>query len=342
MIENIAITAGLLPYSLGVLPASSRRVFVSPETKLSVHRVENIFEVSRALHENRDPSKKLKDMKGTKKERIKTGSPNPCMVVKPFITPKPRAIVMCEYQNFSTESTWTRDSLKDVVVIMVLFTIDQSFYTFCYFWPQTGGYASFDVRELLNKLWCTYMRNPPAFLFFSDHDVHGLHIYQQLKYGCAKSSWASEIMVCPLLQLMGPSREDLLEHHKRNMYQIHKQDLTRIYPGWTAERLDVVVQRDWTKCQAWLRLAMYEITSSTDFKLKAGAERLGILRWDPVLAKELADISNHVNRVCPTFTVNSSSISADWLIKILSCHFWRQMVCRRNGAVRCWEHWHEN
>ena len=52
------------------------------------------------------------------------------------------------------------------------------------------------------------LRKTP-FLYLSDHDIHGLQIFQVLKYGSKQNAESNRIMICPRLQGAGPSKEDL-------------------------------------------------------------------------------------------------------------------------------------
>ena len=68
---------------------------------------------------------------------------------------------------------------------------------------QTGGYPARNLKEFLNLLEKTNKMRDVPFLYFSDHDVHGHHIFLGLKYGSMASSWASSTQVCSRLQRAG-------------------------------------------------------------------------------------------------------------------------------------------
>ena len=53
------------------------------------------------------------------------------------------------------------------------------------------------------------------FVYYSDYDLQGVHIFSMLKYGCKATAWASDIQVCPLLEWGGPTRRQFFEHHQR-------------------------------------------------------------------------------------------------------------------------------
>lgn len=69
------------------------------------------------------------------------------------------------------------------------------------------------TREFLNVLDSTLADDTP-FLYYSDHDVQGGHIFTVLKYGCKSTAWASDIQVCPRLTWAGPTKAQFFEHHQ--------------------------------------------------------------------------------------------------------------------------------
>ena len=80
--------------------------------------------------------------------------------------------------------------------------------------------------------------NKPRFLYFSDHDVSGFHIFQILKYGCAKAAWASEYLICPSLEFMGASKDDVKQHYKKYWRTTFKTSLRDDNPNMTTEELN--------------------------------------------------------------------------------------------------------
>lgn len=53
--------------------------------------------------------------------------------------------------------------------------------------------------------------NEKPFLYYAYHDMQGISIFQTLKYGSKNSAWPSASMVCPGLQYVGPTKQDLLD-----------------------------------------------------------------------------------------------------------------------------------
>ncbi|CAO1604953.1 hypothetical protein XANCAGTX0491_008493 [Xanthoria calcicola] len=56
-----------------------------------------------------------------------------------------------------------------------------------------------------------------------------------IKYGCLRSAWASDILVCPVLEWAGPTRQELLNYHK-----------TLIMATSGASRYNDAVQKEWS------------------------------------------------------------------------------------------------
>ena len=80
---------------------------------------------------------------------------------------------------------------------------------------KTSGYPTLATREFLHLLSETL----PAivhFLYYTDYDIHGCHIFTILKYGCKATAWASDMMVCPRLVWAGPKRQDFFDFHRKN------------------------------------------------------------------------------------------------------------------------------
>ena len=78
---------------------------------------------------------------------------------------------------------------------------------------QTQGYGGIATREYLNLLHRTLDASVP-FLYFSDHDVHGMHIFSIFKYGARSTAYATDWMACPRLEWAGPTVEEMFQFHK--------------------------------------------------------------------------------------------------------------------------------
>ena len=106
------------------------------------------------------------------------------------------------------------------------------------------------------------------FLYFSDHDVQGIHIFLTLKHGARTTAYASDIMVCPRLQWVGPTMQGLLDHHRKT------HDNTAIWPSR----------------EAILLAKMSKKLTRTDRSLLKGIKGLDVLQHEPILKTEVPRI----------------------------------------------------
>lgn len=133
------------------------------------------------------------------------------------------------------------------------------------------------------------LRKTP-FLYFSDHDIHGLQIFQVLKYGSKQNAESNRIMICPRLQWAGPSKEDLLTS-PTTFYASHeaqhKLDNPRAGPA-AVERAMV----EWKeKMDRQIPKKLIE-ASDKDHALAKGLNSLGWLKYETSLADELGEMLN--------------------------------------------------
>ncbi|KAL8829082.1 MAG: hypothetical protein Q9170_006321 [Blastenia crenularia] len=183
MVNDIALTCRLHPTSLGIDPAEDGEVIVGKDLKVESWRIENVFQ----------PREEESGW-------LSSGSTIPSRVVKVSPTKgQIRAVVVMEHKNMATGLEWVKDRLENVLIV------------------KTQGYPTWATREFLNLL-STAIKPQPKFLFFADHDYHGCHIFTVLKYGCMKSAWATDLMVCKLLQWALPSTKYVLDFHHSYIY----------------------------------------------------------------------------------------------------------------------------
>lgn len=115
-----------------------------------------------------------------------------------------------------------------------------------------------------------------------------------IKYGCVKSSWATDIMYCPVLRWAGPTRQDLMEYHE-----------TRMFGEWAAnqeadgEELDRRVRKEWAVVRQSMEKVLQKPCTKAEMNLYVtDFKRLGMLDdedelWAEVeLMKETGNVSN--------------------------------------------------
>ena len=125
------------------------------------------------------------------------------------------------------------------------------------------------------------------FLYFSDHDFQGLHIYKVLKTGSAQQAESSRIMVCPRLQWAGPSRKEFLASPvecapgKRAQYikdnKKTKGEVDAYMAKWERETLGKLEKK-------------LQPANKTDKSLMKGLRDCGWLDSEPAIKDELEEM----------------------------------------------------
>ena len=123
------------------------------------------------------------------------------------------------------------------------------------------------------------------FFYFSDHDLQGFQIYQVLKYGAQASAWASEIMVCPRLTWVGPSKDELLKS-PTEYRESFKAQYEADFPHKAAHEVSTAVEKWETNVTSSINRKFVKVTKS-DRGLVRGFERLGWLKHEPKLSQEI-------------------------------------------------------
>lgn len=111
------------------------------------------------------------------------------------------------------------------------------------------------------------------FLYYTDLDFQGCHIFTTLKYGCKATAWASEIQICPRMVWAGPSERQILDFHEQ---EFPKEEYTCKKKGTWDHRLKQ------------LKKKMKHTANRVDKTLMAGMENSNVLRDEAELSSELA------------------------------------------------------
>lgn len=93
-------------------------------------------------------------------------------------------------------------------------------------------------------------------------------MFMNLKYGARASAWASALMACPGLVYCGPTKAQLLEHHREHS---------------KAEDWDARMNELEDKMAASIRRPV----TNTDKTVYTGMEKSGFFRHEPELAQEM-------------------------------------------------------
>ena len=102
---------------------------------------------------------------------------------------------------------------------------------------QTSGQPDSATKEFLHQLSTSSRLKSIPFLYFSDHDTHGIDIFKTLKYGSKKSAWVTDISICPQLTWVGPTYQQYLgmPHSFRPQ---HMADYRAAHPQASEDRVD--------------------------------------------------------------------------------------------------------
>lgn len=222
-----AITMGVHPWSLGLITENPAILSVAPGIELIATVIPNVFK------------------RDAREEKVLKGNDIsiPFLIhhlnVKAAKASPVRAVIVTEHRNIRHSLPNVTEHLNGVIFV------------------QTSGYASMATREFLHLLCKIKEFKKVPFLFFSDHDFQGVHIFLNLKYGSKSTAWASATQVCPRLRWVGPT----------------VKDLKMVVPEGKLAHLEEVFEC----CEA----------TDTDRQLMAAFEHSGVLDHEEVLAQEL-------------------------------------------------------
>ena len=120
IIDNLAVTAGLHPFSLGILPAPSGKVYICEDLKLSLNKVVNIFNAARLYRRVReDGSQNTLMPSDLERQTVKTGDAIPSMIWQMNLKRRPRTVLVLEHQSLNVASEWSKSNSRDVIMVMV-------------------------------------------------------------------------------------------------------------------------------------------------------------------------------------------------------------------------------
>ncbi|KAL8899133.1 MAG: hypothetical protein Q9207_006351, partial [Kuettlingeria erythrocarpa] len=192
---DLALTVGAHPAALGIVYEESGKVCLPNGVNIHVDQVTDTFKFN-----DRDRSRSKAPAGSSKKFIITVGEERP---IPRSVTElkaiwstqhvKISAVIVVEHRNLAGIITHHDFAMKDVIVVM------------------TAGYPSGATKEFLHMLSEDRNLVDKPFLYFGDHDMQGFQIFQTIKYGSKSAAWASASMVCPRLQYVGPTKQDLLK-----------------------------------------------------------------------------------------------------------------------------------
>ncbi|KAL8751776.1 MAG: hypothetical protein Q9184_005956, partial [Pyrenodesmia sp. 2 TL-2023] len=262
-VNDIALTLGIHPAAFGIQQQEGGTIKTPDGVSLDNIIVTNIFDYND--RQRSGPIGKEVQLPGTQQLRLHGQKPIPSLVldvnVKQSSNSKIDAVVVVEHRNLSELG------LKDVLLVM------------------TGGFPSSATKEYLHLLSQSTKLQDVPFLYFGDHDMQGMTIFQTLKYGSKNAAWGSKTMVCPQLSYAGPTRQEL------------KESVQKFRPQWEArfraeypDEDDEVVE---AQADRWQRKTKNKVDkkfakhTQKDTEIKRGFEKLGWLEYEPLVKTEV-------------------------------------------------------
>ncbi|KKY19357.1 putative meiosis-specific topoisomerase spo11 [Phaeomoniella chlamydospora] len=199
ILEEIALSLGVHPYTLGVVPDFQGQFFVPEGWMVKSRECYDIFDFA-----NHTDLPNQTRARGVRMHSTLAGRADniPSLVVDLSLEPcgeqagkKIIAVVVMEHRNIKSTIDRMYQSNKEGQRNM-LFVL-------------TGGFSDIPSREFLHLLSKDPTLQETPFVFLSDHDPSAFEIYSNMKYGSKSYAWASHICSCPQLQWIGPSFQNL-------------------------------------------------------------------------------------------------------------------------------------
>ena len=301
MVDDLCLTLKIHPYSLLLDVEQTGRMSVGEDVKLSLYVIHNLARASETFN---SAGRRLAGTEAVHADkeccnRLSLSSETPHVIpskvygIAKYSTSSIKAVLVVEHRNVGVQSNWFRANMKNVLMVMVSTSILSRLVKFLDTDGfQTGGYPSIATREFLCLLWSyftsTVVRVPP-FYFCSDHDPWAFHIFFLLKYGARKTAAMSTSLVCPTLEWVGPTREDVLQEAE-NYYTSDWPNENRLRSNADAKNEHADAKIELAKCKAKLIARMSkEPTAEAKNLIKALGTR-GYTELEPTVAEEMQAI----------------------------------------------------
>ncbi|KAL8761380.1 MAG: hypothetical protein Q9184_002495 [Pyrenodesmia sp. 2 TL-2023] len=263
---DLALTIGTHPAAFGVRHEESGKVHIPQGTTIETTTVVDFFKFN-----DRDRAKAPID--GCTNSIMTPGQNNiPCSVVELHLKFESlkyviNAIIVVEHPNLAEMITNRRQGFPDVLVLM------------------TAGYPSGLTKEFLHLLYNDARLKDKPFLYFADHDMQAISIFQTLKYGSKNSAWVSASMVCPGLRYVGPTKQDLLDLVK--VYRAgYEQDWKRTHPDASPEEVRDVVSV-WERSKEHKVKTKFKPKTPKDQEMYTAFRNSGLLEHEELVKREV-------------------------------------------------------
>ena len=176
----------------------SGKVSIPHDVRIECKMVTNTF----AYNERDEPSEEERSW--SKMKILVTGShwiPAPVLTLQVKIGKNLKervdAVIVMKHKNVLEILTEEEHAVKHVIMIMI--STSKSKGASLMQSIQTSGEPDSATKEFLHQLSTSPRLKSVPFLYFSDHDTHKMNIFKTLKYGSKKSSWVTDISICPQL-----------------------------------------------------------------------------------------------------------------------------------------------
>ena len=267
LVNNIAVTAGLHPWSLGLEPETDGKIYLNPTTRIRLWIVDNLFKFAGKRHADG-----FENALGSIKPRgISNTEPIPTRIMQLRVTKglsTLRAVVVIEHRNIGLAVHWVQENLANVIIIIVcLLPHHVSKQPLIYL--QTQGYPSIAAREFMCLLYHELRSLPIKWIYYSDHDMQGGQIFTCLKSGSLATAYSSTHLTCPKLEWAGPTVQELMAYHEAN-FEVESQNANARTDHMKKVESQIVAE-----------------PTRSDHSLLKGMHSAGVLDDEPILASEL-------------------------------------------------------
>lgn len=213
--------------------------------------VTNTFAYNERNEPSKDNARKWREMKNLAVGSHSIPEPVLSLQVKIGKTKGTRldAVVVVEHKNVLEIMAEGDHAVKHVIMIMV--SISKSKGASLIHSIQTSGQPDSATKEFLHQLSASPRLKNIPFLYFSDHDTHGIDIFKTLKYGSKKSAWVTDISICPQLTWVGPTYQQYLDV-PQSFRQQHMADYRIAHPQASEDG----VNQEADKCEKQARRDM--------------------------------------------------------------------------------------
>ena len=260
---DLALTIGVHPMCLGIIPDSSGSIALPPSVRIKYTLVKHLQKGEEIE----------KNMKANSTVNIEPLIKNLTVEIEGS---SPTAVLVTEHENLKRVLTEHESAPGNVILVM------------------SQGYPTKATREFLHMLSLDPALRRTPFLYTSDHDLQGLQIFQALKYGCNSSAESNHIMVCSKLQWAGPTKRELLAS-PQDYFSREEAQWRADHPGQTPDQIEMRMTAWRTEQQAKIG-KQFQKLSKVDQRLLRAIKRVGWLAYEPEIEQEIEQMESEAGK----------------------------------------------